>query len=92
MTTYKLVDPLKVAQLNNNDYTKLYLAVDMINKGVREKDLPPDLYAFVYLTIRKLGVKVGSYSHIYVIAINLRANKLLIERLRASMSVWFFGS
>jgi len=84
--TYKLADPLKVVQLNEEDYTKFFTVIDMVNNRTSEIDLPPGLHAFVYLTIRKLGVKVESYSHIQLIARNLRANKLSIDRLRVSMS------
>ncbi len=49
---------------------------------IKEKDFPDELYAHTFSRMRKLGAKVKTYYDMHVRAIQLKDNKLLIDRLR----------
>jgi len=84
--TYKLVDPMKVANLNDNEYNELYKGVSLIKEGIKEENFPTDLYVSTFTTMRKLRKTVNSYHDMQIVALQLIGQKLLIDRLRVSNS------
>ena len=83
MTTHKIIDPMKVAKLSEAENTKLYQATDLLCSGTSYESFPPELHAFAFLTMRRLGANVKCHADMHLTAIQLRHNRLLIDRLRA---------
>jgi hypothetical protein len=82
MITNKIIDPMKVAKLSEVEFRKLYHAADLLCTGTSYENFPHDIHAFAFMTMRKLGANVRCHTDMHITAIQLRHNKLLIDRLR----------
>ena len=79
----KSIDPVKIARLEKAKYESVMLFSDMVVMQRREeKDIPEDVYTEAFMSMRDCGSKVSYWSDMHISAVQIEAQRFIIERLR----------
>lgn len=80
--TIRSIDPDRVAELSEADYSALTNGLLSALSNSRESDAPAELIVRSYRLARQCGSRVHSYDDLRRVAVQFEARRMLIERLR----------
>jgi hypothetical protein len=80
--TIRSIDPDRVAELSDVDYSALTNGLHCALSNSRESDAPAELIVRAYRLSRRCGSRVHSYDDLRRVAVQFEGRRLMIERLR----------